>query len=171
MNIASNKISLSWVSYLHNQLTLQGCQSPHYLHFHPRSCYFTFACILVCIWKGGGGFAYPGRTPLILCSVGPSGQGVWMTHSFLVTERVPILDKSWMGGHQLFTCQSKQCKEILLQASEPDCTVQVFSGHLPVNAAPRPASKNYLASQLFAKMLQAFDRTTCPVVKKGVGID
>lgn len=34
-------------------------------------------------------FAYPGRTPLILCSVAPSGQGVQMTHSLLVTARVP----------------------------------------------------------------------------------
>lgn len=73
-----------------------------------------------CVFGRGEGwwFAYPGRTPLILCSVGPLGQGVQMTHSVS-----PILEKSWMGGRQLFTCQYKQCKEILLQASKSDCTV------------------------------------------------
>ncbi len=50
------------------------------------------SCVFGCSCGGGEGglFAYPGRTPLlILCSVGPSGQGVQMTHSFLVTARVP----------------------------------------------------------------------------------
>lgn len=65
------------------------------LSVSPITCTFTLWVVIslllayLCVLGRGEVFAYPGRTPFILCSVGPSGQGIRMTHSFLVTERVP----------------------------------------------------------------------------------
>lgn len=84
--------SLSWVSYsqMHSQLTLRGCQPLNQLHFHLESLLFNF-CTHTSVYLDGGGvdICISWATPLILCSVGPSGQGVQLTHSFLVTARDP----------------------------------------------------------------------------------
>lgn len=78
-------------------------------------CYLTFACILVCIWMGVDiciSWA-DSSDPVLSWALRPRCTDDSLALSLQGSH---ILEKSWMGGRQLFTCQSKQCKEILLQA-------------------------------------------------------
>lgn len=141
-------ICLSWFSYLNNHLALRSCQSPHYLLFQLEPLRRKGGCGgYICIsWVDSS-------YPALSCALRPrcTDDSLSLIHS-----KGLLCQKSWMGGHQLFTCQSKQCKEILLSASEPDCSVQLFSCCSSVNAALRLAQIQLSGKLVVCKGITVF---------------
>lgn len=119
-----------WFFYLYSHLALRSCQSPHYLLFQPEPLGGVVEGVDICIsWVDSS-------YPALSCALGPrcTDDSLRLIHG-----KGLLCQKSWMGGRQLFTCQSKQCKQILFSASEPDCSAQLFSGLM----LPLGQPKNY----------------------------